>query len=81
MAAQNIKYWYNFAQNIICINYLDAVILEDFLSQGKTSGDIFDSFEILDFQRYRKIRKRRIIASFHQLTPSEGRFLFLVNKN
>jgi len=75
------KYWQNFPHDIIAENPEDAAFLYTFLKNAQISQMDLDTFEILDIQKYRLIKKRHKIAAMLKFHPSEMSFIFPVNKN
>lgn len=81
MADSKIKYFKKFSDKIIAVSYRDGAALHYFLRKKRLDKSIFDSYEILDFQRYRIIHKRAKVADFIHAELNEQIFKFLVNKN
>lgn len=81
MSYPRIRYWRRFSDKIISVSNKDGAVLQRFLQMSRLNDSIFDSYEILDYQRYRIVRKRGKIADFFQLPSNEQRFQFLVSKN
>lgn len=82
MSYSQTRYWRRFSDKIVAISNTDGLILHDFIQQSRINKTIFNNYEILDFQRYRIIRKPSKIADFiFATTPAKQRFRFLINKN
>lgn len=81
MSDSRIRYWRRFSDRIISVSVRDGVVLRDFILQGRRNKSIFKNYEILDFQRYKIIKKPGKIADFILTGQEEQRFRFLVGRN
>lgn len=81
MAYQGIENFRPFSDKILSSSYEDGRLLSRFLNQERITREIYRNYEILDFQRYRVIKRPGKIASYWQMSKDERVFLFLINKN
>lgn len=81
MSDSRIRYWRRFSSRIISVSSQDGVILRDFILRIRSDKSIFQNYEILDFQRYKVIKKTSKIVDFILSGKEEQRFRFLVGKN
>lgn len=81
MSDSRIRYWRRFSDRIISVSARDGAILRDFIRHSRSNKSIFKNYEILDFQRYKVIKKTSRIADFILTGQEEQRFRFLVGKN
>lgn len=81
MFRRSEKIWKYFPQNILASNKTDASRLNQFLLHiNHTKGYLY-FMEILDFQRYRLIRKKSLISKVLSLPENKMTFLFPFYKN
>lgn len=81
MSYPRIRYWRRFSDKIISISNKDGAVLQRFLQISRLNNTLFNNYEILDFQHYRKYRSKGKILTFLQMSPEEQRFKFLVGRN
>ncbi|HET8572609.1 MAG TPA: hypothetical protein VFL76_01950 [Edaphocola sp.] len=81
MSVKNIRVWRRYSDRILALSEPDGVYLDEYIRKIRISGAIYEHYELLDFQHYRKYRRKGKIIAFLQMSPEEQRFKFLVGKN
>jgi hypothetical protein len=75
------KIWKYFPLNILAIDHREALYLNQFLMHVRYTKRYLSLMEVLDFQRYRIIKKRALIDRILSLPLNKSDFLFPFNKN
>lgn len=81
MSVKNIRTWRRYSDRTLALSEPDGAYLDNYIRQARMSGKIYEHYELLDFQRYRKYRRKSKIIAFLQMSPQEQRFRFLVGCN
>jgi len=81
MSVKNIRIWRRYSDGILALSEQDSCCLGNYIRQARLSGAIYEHYELLDFQRYRKYRRKAKIINFLQMPPEEQQFKFLVGRN
>ena len=75
------KIWEHFHHDILASYEEDATMLYVFLKMQQINRTDIESFEVIDVQRYRLIKKKHKVAEILKRHSSEMCFIFPVNKN
>jgi hypothetical protein len=75
------KIWKYFPLNVLATDHREALYLNHFLMHVRHTKKYLAAMEILDFQRYRIIKKENLVNRFLSLSADQCDFIFPFVKN
>lgn len=81
MIEGNERVYNKFTQQVIAVNYAEALFLKRFVLECFFSKYHLNSTEIIDIQQYRLVKKKNKINDLLKLPENQRLFLFPVNIN